>query len=202
MGTLVSLREPGVGLGIVHDHHVLEVHDVVRLQRFGDAFRAGEIEAAPAVNRDVHPVPHAVANFPNPSHAAVKRLVAEVIVASLKWIDLHGGGAAVEQEAHDLHRVTAHLHFVYGPVIGCRVVNPNTVPRLAAEQPVQRQPGRLAQGIQLRHIDGAQNAHVRAARVAHGHVFIERPPDAVDVARVASEQQPRIVLAVRRSAHN
>ena len=63
----------------------------------------------------------------------------------------------------------------------------------AAEQAVERQSRGLAEDIELGHVDGAEDAHVGAAGIAHGHAVVEGTPDAVDVAGVATKKGRRVV---------
>ena len=155
---------------------------------------AWEIKSSPAVHANIHFVSDPVTYVANPAQTFFQSLGREVMVGRFERVDLHSCNTAVEQEPHDFHRVPAHLHVVDRPVIGGGVVNAHAGPRLSPKQTVQRQPRSLAQNIELRHVDGTQHAHISAARGSHRSLDVHGAPDAVDIARIAADDQTGVLL--------
>ena len=111
----------------------------------------------------------------------------------VEGIELDGLDSAATQEVANLQRVRIHLPTVNDPAAGVGVINAYFIANFSAQQAVDGRAQRLAQGVPLRNIDGGKNSHFRAADDVKGRAIINRIPDAVDIARIASQNPDPLI---------
>ncbi len=207
---MTSRVDVGVDEGdVVAGDHVLEPHQIVLLHRAREADGVGHRPSRAAVEREPDPVAErllhrgdAFQHVAEPAlgqqpavgpgvegarhHLAVDEVRNRVLHRAVEGDALLDDGEALGQRLHPAHLVGVVLRGLARERLSQRpVVDTHAVADLAAEQPVDREPRRLAREVPQRHLD---RAHRRPVGL-EGAALADLEHHPLDEGRVLADQR-------------